>query len=144
MTFLVFVLVFAGCPEYSLVGKDKNLNIPDSSYTASSYFKWNKDDVRHAPHQAKLYGSYGWAPRYNTNPGDYLQIDLGSPRVITALATQGNGYYDVWVETYKINYTDSLESWTTYTDSHAGPKVKFKAHSCITVSDTLRNRSKAC
>ena len=121
----------AGCSEYSLVGNDTNLNIPDSSYTASTYHKW-----RHAPYQAKLYGPYGWAAQDNTNPADYLQIDLGSPRVITAVATQGSGYYDVWVETYKIQYTDSLESWTTYTDSHAGPKVKFKAHSCITVSDT--------
>ena len=78
----------AGCSEYSLVGNDKNLNIPDSSYTASTYYNW-----RQAPHQAKLYGSYGWAARDNNNPADYLQIDLGSPRVITAVETQGSGYF---------------------------------------------------
>ncbi|XP_031556240.1 uncharacterized protein LOC116293001, partial [Actinia tenebrosa] len=107
------------CLEQSLVGKN-NLSIPDSSYTASSYHKNSTipGDVRYAPYNAKLNGSYGWGARDNNNPDDYLQIDLGTTRVVTALATQGNGFSDEWVSKYKIHHSNNLTKWTSYAENH--------------------------
>lgn len=120
-------LYILGCDEQSLVGRN-NFNIPNSSYTTSSYFISPniKNDVRYQPHNAKLNGSRGWAARNNDDSDDYLQIDLGRPRVITAIATQGSGFYDEWVTTYKINYTNDLSKWTSYVGSNGEIKVKSK------------------
>ncbi|XP_031551959.1 receptor-type tyrosine-protein phosphatase F-like [Actinia tenebrosa] len=108
-----------GCPEQSLVGKERNLKLSDSSYTASSYYKSPDftDDVRYKPHNAKLNGRYGWASSDNNNADDYLQIDLGTPRVINAVATQGNGIANEWVTKYKLYLaTNNMTQWYTYKD----------------------------
>ncbi|XP_031551960.1 Down syndrome cell adhesion molecule homolog [Actinia tenebrosa] len=134
LTFCCFILGIrgqnTGCVEQSLVGRN-NLSIPDSSYDASSHF-----DYRYAAHNAKLYGKNGWAPRYSSNPGNYLQIDLGTLRVITAVATQGNGgdpdsvqhkeKYE-WVIRYKINYSDDSSNWIRYKDE-SGTQKLFKGN----------------
>ncbi|XP_031557171.1 lactadherin-like, partial [Actinia tenebrosa] len=112
--------LWLGCLEQSLVGKERNLGIPDSSYTASSHYisPEVKNDARYEPHNAKLNGSNGWATKTLVDPDDYLQIDLGTPRIITAVATQGNGFYDEWVTSYKVNHTSNLKNWTTYPENH--------------------------
>jgi hypothetical protein len=120
------LVVFLGCSERSLVGKN-NLNISDSSYNASSYF-----DNRYAPYEARLNGPYGWAPRdkYLADPDQYLQIDLGTQRVITAVATQGSGDKNEFVTKYKLNFTsDDISKWTSSKDTN-GKQVRTTYLKC--------------
>ncbi|KXJ23272.1 Contactin-associated protein like 5-3 [Exaiptasia diaphana] len=120
----------SGCIERSLVGENR-LIIPNSSYTASSFLydsRQHKDHVtgklywdrRYVPHGAKLYGPFGWSPRDNHNPQNYLQLDLGAVRAITAVATQGNGIFnmDEWIKTFKLRFKRELNSkkWIEYGD----------------------------
>ncbi|KAK3750410.1 hypothetical protein QZH41_016970 [Actinostola sp. cb2023] len=112
-----------GCIERSLVGKN-HLNIPDSSFTASSYLYQDSDpsNKRYMPYNARLNEQWGWSPRDNDNSTDYLQIDLGAVRVITAVATQGNGGktpgespFKEWVKTYKLEFKkDDSSEWIEY------------------------------
>jgi hypothetical protein len=112
------MVVVLGCSERSLVGEN-NLNIPDSSYTASSYF-----NGQYKPYNAlaKLIGTHGWAPRHNYNP--YLQIDLGTQRVITAVATQGSGDKPEWMTKYKLNFINDISEWKGYEDVNWQHKVR--------------------
>ncbi|KXJ23307.1 hypothetical protein AC249_AIPGENE6152 [Exaiptasia diaphana] len=120
-----------GCIERSLVGENR-LNISNSAYTASSFLydsKQRRDDVtgklfwdrRYVPHGARLYGPFGWSPRDNDNPEDYLQLDLGAVRAITAVATQGNGFFELneWIKTFKLRFKQDTSStkWIEYEET---------------------------
>jgi hypothetical protein len=87
---------------------------PDSSFTSSS-----SSIANYVASKGRLGATYGWAPRTNTNPNDYLQIDLGLPYIICAIATQGNTNYYEWVTAYKISVSLDVSKWTTYQDSGA-------------------------
>ncbi|KXJ23326.1 Receptor-type tyrosine-protein phosphatase alpha [Exaiptasia diaphana] len=119
-----------GCIERSLVGENR-LIIPNSAYTASSFLydsRQRRDQVtgklywdrRYVPHGARLYSPFGWSPRYNHNPEDYLQLDLGAVRAITAVATQGNGKSTLneWTKTFKLRFKQDTNStkWIEYGD----------------------------
>jgi len=120
----IIIFYLLGCIERSLVGKN-HLNIPDSSFTASSrlYQDSNPSDKHYMPYNARLNGQWGWSPRDNDNSTDYLQIDLGAVRVITAVATQGNGgskipgktIFEEWVTHYKLEFKkDDSSEWIEY------------------------------
>ncbi|XP_028518519.1 uncharacterized protein LOC110250817 [Exaiptasia diaphana] len=120
----------SGCIERSLVGENR-LIIPNSSYTASSFLYDSRQlrdrvtgklywDKRYVSHGAKLYSPFGWSPRDNNNPEDYLQLDLGAVRAIIAVAIQGNGKrrsYE-WIKTFKLRFKQDTNStkWIDYGD----------------------------
>ena len=72
--------------------------IPDGSFSASTYLNNN---CRPSVGRLNL-NSWGWLPKTNTNPADYLQIDLLYDYVICAVATQGAAGANQWVTKYKI------------------------------------------
>jgi len=89
--------------------------IKDSQITASSY---HDDTV--APSNARLHtnsvqGEHGgvWAAETNRNP-QWVQIELGTVKKVTAIATQGNPDMDMWPKTYQILYGDDPNSLTLY------------------------------
>ena len=82
--------------------------IPDGSFSASSSFSDNR-----RPSVGRLnLNSEGWIPETNTNPTDYLQIDLLYDYVICAVATQGANVLDQRTTKYKIQL--SLNGTTFY------------------------------
>ncbi|KAK3755604.1 hypothetical protein QZH41_017598 [Actinostola sp. cb2023] len=104
-----------GCQDVAVGVADKNI-IPDSSFTASSYYS-----ASYAPKGARLNGASGWAPKDRNNANDYLQIDLGKVFVICALATQGYSQFQEWTTEYKISISFDDNFWNTY-PSNTSPK----------------------
>ena len=47
----------------------------------------------------------------------YLQIDLGSPHVICAIATQGDHLTDKWTEAYRIQASTDGSTFTSYLEA---------------------------
>ncbi|KAK3706074.1 hypothetical protein QZH41_014686 [Actinostola sp. cb2023] len=93
----------------------ENGKIKDSQITASSY---HDDTV--APSNARLHmksvqGEHGgvWAAETNRNP-QWVQIDLGAVKKVTAIAIQGHPDRQMWIKTYQILYGDDPNSLTLY------------------------------
>ena len=79
--------------------------IPDDSFSASSIFR-----AIYAAKYGRLNGRGAWEPRTNTDPDDYLQIDLLYEYVICAVATQGNPptqspTAQEWTTEYKLRFS---------------------------------------
>ena len=90
------------------IGVTSSDAIPDGSFSASSSFSNARQ-----PWVGRLnLNSWGWLAETNTNPADYLQIDLLYDYVICAVATQGGVGADQWVTKYKIQL--SLNDTTFY------------------------------
>ena len=89
--------------------------ISDTEITASS--EWSNDE---AAFQGRLHlqetalTSGGWGAEVNDS-NQWLQVDLSTRySKVTSVATQGNGYDDEWVTTYKLQYSDDGVSFSYY------------------------------
>lgn len=82
--------------------------IPDSSIKASSF----KDGGE--PWRARLgYGS-GWIPSSESS-SEYLEVDLGEPKVITYIEIEGDSHNEYWLAWFLLDYRmNSDEPWKTY------------------------------
>ena len=92
----------------------ENGEIHDTQIDASSQL-----DGTHSAKQARLYshadGSTlgSWSAGAN-DLNQWLQVDLGTYRRVTRVATQGrNGFYQ-WVTKYKLQYSDDGETFHVY------------------------------
>ena len=86
---------------------------PDNSFSASSIY-----DNRFKASKGRLNGDLAWAPKDNSDPDDYLQIDLQYEYVICAVATQGK--VNEWTKKYKIHLSlSSTGTWVTYKENNA-------------------------
>ena len=93
-----FVSITLGCIEP--LGMESGV-IPDAQITASSV-KSNSE----SPARARLNDS-GWTAAFD-NHKSWLQIDLGSYKIVTRLATRGSSQSLTrsWVISYKLQYSD--------------------------------------
>ena len=88
--------------------------IPDGSFSASTYLNNNR-----RPSVGRLnLNSWGWLPKTNTNPADYLQIDLLYDYVICAVATQGAAGANQWVTKYKIQLSLNGTTFNIYRENN--------------------------
>ena len=89
--------------------------IPDSAFTAKSIFG---NDAGHYPYRARLNQNLypGWCAGYNTPVSDYLQVDLGSVKMLTGLAIQANSKYygHHYVTKFSIDYSTDGSTWLFY------------------------------
>ncbi|XP_039350698.1 contactin-associated protein-like 5 isoform X6 [Mauremys reevesii] len=70
----------------------------------------------HSPNFAKLNrrdGAGGWSPS-ESNPQQWLQIDLGDRAEITAVATQGRYGSSDWITSYILMFSDTGRNWKQY------------------------------
>ena len=79
--------------------------IPGDSFSAKSKFA-----PKYAAKYGRLNGKKAWEPKTNTDPDDYLQIDLLYEYVICAVATQGNPptqsiNAQEWTTEYKLRFS---------------------------------------
>ena len=89
--------------------------IPDGSFSTSSSYNNNR-----RPWVGRLnLNSWGWLPETNTNPADYLQIDLLYDYVICAVATQGADGVDQWITKYKIQLSLNDTIFYSYRENNA-------------------------
>ncbi|KAK3730391.1 hypothetical protein QZH41_015610, partial [Actinostola sp. cb2023] len=124
LTFLLFFVMTLkesyGCEDP--LGMESG-EIKDSQITASSY-----DGKRfNAPSNARLHmqpveGKSGgaWASGSSKSP-QWVQIDLGAVKKVTAIATQGHPDKKLWIKTYQIlygndrNYLAWYGNWRLFT-----------------------------
>ncbi|EDO26831.1 predicted protein, partial [Nematostella vectensis] len=52
----------------------------------------------------------------NNHEGHWLQIDLGSMKTITKVATQGRYNKDQYVKNFTISYSRDLARWSAYSE----------------------------
>ena len=60
---------------------------------------------------------------------DWLQVDLGDTFQVCAVATQGDGNYNIyraWVTAFKLSHSFDGNSWETYKDENAQEMVSFR------------------
>ena len=85
-----------------------NRLIPDSSIKASSF------KVGGEPWRARLGPGDGWIPE-SASSIEYLEIDLGEPKVITYIEIQGAPDSDRWSTFFLLDYRmSSYEPWSNY------------------------------
>ncbi|TSL10154.1 Contactin-associated protein-like 2 [Bagarius yarrelli] len=82
-----------------------------SAFSGSSVFA-----TGYAPGYAKLNrrgGAGGWSP-LDTDHYPWLQVDLGSRKQVTAIATQGRYSSSDWTTHYRLLYSDMGRNWKPY------------------------------
>ena len=105
----MFLNYYLAVCEMKAIGLATGGAIPDSSFTASSYY-----DNRYKASYGRLNeNNRGWAPKTTANPADFLQIDLLHNYVICSVATQGANGIKEWTTKYKIQL--SLDGITFFT-----------------------------
>ena len=124
-----FNYYLAAC-EMEAIGLASGGKIPDSSFSASSHF-----NNKYLPSYGRLNGNRrGWAPRTNSDPADFLQIDLLYEYVICAVATQGANGINEWTKNYKIQLSVDGTTMVTYQENNADRVSLYKSHVNIHVS----------
>jgi len=86
------------------------------SITASSFFS------QYQPDEALLDSSSCWKPLTDNDPNDYLQVDLGSVRLLERVVTKALTS-QTYVESYKIQYSVDGIKWQFYPNFDGTPKV---------------------
>ncbi|XP_061821492.1 contactin-associated protein-like 2a isoform X2 [Nerophis lumbriciformis] len=87
------------------------LSLPHTAFTSSSVFSNG-----YAPGYAKLNrrgGAGGWSP-LDSDHYQWLQVDLGSRKQVSAIATQGRYSSSDWTTRYRLLYSDSGRNWKPY------------------------------
>ena len=92
------------------IGVSSSDTFPNNSFSALSSSSGNEAS------KGRLNGNGAWSPSTDSNPDDYLQIDLQYEFVICAVATQGKSTADHWTTKYKLQLSliDNINNWFTY------------------------------
>ena len=101
------------------IGLASGGRIPDDSFSATSIFA-----PTYAAKYGRLNGTGAWEPKTNTDPDDYLQIDLLYEYVICAVATQGNPptqspTAQEWTTEYKLRFSLNGTTFFPYNENKA-------------------------
>ncbi|XP_040921380.1 contactin-associated protein-like 2a [Toxotes jaculatrix] len=86
-------------------------SLPHTAFTSSSVFSNG-----YAPGYAKLNrrgGAGGWSP-LDSDHYQWLQVDLGSRKQVSAIATQGRYSSSDWTTRYRLLYSDTGRNWKPY------------------------------
>ncbi|XP_063063624.1 contactin-associated protein-like 2 [Engraulis encrasicolus] len=86
-------------------------SLPHSAFSSSSVFTSG-----YAAGYAKLNqrgGAGGWSP-LDSDHYQWLQVDLGSRRQVSAVATQGRYSSSDWTTRYRLLYSDTGRNWKPY------------------------------
>ena len=92
------------------VGIRSRLAIPDDHLSASS------SRVGFEPDKARLHGDGAWSPSNDSNPNDFLQVDLQYDFFICAVATQGCPW-TFWTTKYRLLFSVNGTDWLTYKEN---------------------------
>uniref|UniRef100_A0A8B9CRM1 Contactin associated protein 2 n=1 Tax=Anser brachyrhynchus TaxID=132585 RepID=A0A8B9CRM1_9AVES len=85
--------------------------LPHSSFSSSSFMTSS-----YMPGYAKLNkrgGAGGWSPS-DSDHYQWLQVDFGNRKQISAIATQGRYSSSDWVTQYRMLYSDTGRNWKPY------------------------------
>ena len=79
-----------------------------------------------------------WVANYRDR-NQWLQVDLGSSRNITQLATQGRNGKSHWVSNYKVKYSGDGTSFHCYQE-HGTDKVCELTNTCAFFASVMTSR----
>ncbi|XP_066015620.1 tyrosine-protein phosphatase Lar-like isoform X2 [Pocillopora verrucosa] len=124
------------------IGLASGGRIPDDSFSATSIFA-----PRYAAKYGRLNGTGAWEPKTNTDPDDYLQIDLLYEYVICAVATQGNppsnSAAQEWTTEYKLRFSLNGTTFFPYNESKADKAFPGNSGKTDTVKNSLKKFASA-
>ena len=95
----------------------QNYGIDNSQISASS--ETSVDRERHGKQSARLKDRYAWRAQDFPTGNEYLQIDLGQTKTVTAVETQGDRNANAWVKSFEVQYSANNRTW-----NHAEVKLK--------------------
>lgn len=87
----------------------QSYGIDNSQLSASSETSIEKE--KFGAHSGRLNDKFAWRAKENAAKGEYLQIDLGELKRVTAIATQGDTNASAWVTSFKVDYSSDNETW---------------------------------
>ncbi|XP_005094025.2 neurexin-4 [Aplysia californica] len=91
--------------------------IPDSAMIASSF------QSKRQPKDGRVGRSAGaWSPSIQ-NAFQWLQVDIGSLYVVTAIYLQGRQGSDEYVREFFLEYSDDSQTWRRYTNQLGIPEI---------------------
>ena len=96
-------------------------NFPKGKWKATEHVKFTFCSVTHKKKSRSiLLGSFegGWTALY-IDTKQFLQIDVGSVAMVTAIATQGHSANAFWVKTYTLDYGNEDGNFTLYNNRQA-------------------------
>ncbi|XP_020820516.1 lactadherin isoform X2 [Phascolarctos cinereus] len=131
LRFELFGCEVEGCSEP--LGMKSEI-IPDSRITASSTFKtFGLDAFSWHPYFARLdkQGKFNAWTAQSKEDTEWLQIDLGIPKRVTGIITQGARDFGniQYVSAYKVAYSNDTKSWTVYKDGRTNSSKIFLGNS---------------
>ncbi|XP_043841524.1 lactadherin isoform X2 [Dromiciops gliroides] len=131
LRFELFGCEVEGCSEP--LGMKSEI-IPDSKITASSTFKtFGMDAFSWHPYYARLdkQGKFNAWTAESKEDTEWLQIDLGTPKRVTGIITQGARDFGhiQYVSAYKVAYSNDNKSWTIYKDKRTNTSKIFLGNS---------------
>ena len=97
-------------------GTELGTSVPQQ-VSADRFSSSSDADAAHSASHAHLHGQTSWSPA-DPNERAYLQLDLGRPRVLSALLTQGDPAKG-WVTAYKVEISDDGVTWEPTSSSDA-------------------------
>ncbi|XP_062520334.1 EGF-like repeat and discoidin I-like domain-containing protein 3 [Corticium candelabrum] len=101
-----------GCPRECDFPLGMTTGVLDSYHVTSS----SDHDFNHDPRSARLLTDTlvgSWSSK-QLDVFQWLQVDFGSLRKVTAVATQGRLWLDQWVTSYHVSFSNDGQSWTLY------------------------------
>ena len=82
----------------------------------------SSSSLNYQPIEAQLDSSSCWKPLTDNDPNDFLQVDLGSIKLLQRVDTKALTP-PTYVETYKIQYSTDGVKWEYYPNFDGTPKV---------------------
>ncbi|CAL1296415.1 unnamed protein product [Larinioides sclopetarius] len=110
-----------GCFEEKICMEPMGLEnrlLPEGQIIASSYKSESTD-----PTQIGLNSETSWSAATTEEP-QFLQVDFGEPRNISAVITKGSGENPEWVTSYQVLYSDNDDEWEPIKDDK-GQSIEF-------------------
>lgn len=105
---------FYGCPSDCSFPLGLSYGGIDTTKVHASSSADEQHDERGAGLNTYDNGARAWCALQN-NVDQFLQIDLGAPTKVTAVATQGRNDYPQWVTSYQLGYSSDGSNFERYT-----------------------------
>ncbi|XP_035382266.1 contactin-associated protein-like 2a isoform X2 [Electrophorus electricus] len=112
----LFAWIFISSSRAALPSSQKCDDALASSLTHSAFGSSSVFSSGYAPGYAKLNkrgGAGGWSP-LDSDHYQWLQVNLGSRKQVTAVATQGRYSSSDWTTRYRLLYSDTGRNWKPY------------------------------
>jgi len=97
--------------------------VPFTDFDASSYKKRRTNKQSCSPENGHINSNGGWCPK-RSNDHQWLQLDLGPPKLVNGIVTRGRRDKKNWVTAYSISFSNDTKLWFHYKDAnHLEAKV---------------------